>query len=225
VKLRIFRIVIRIYAVVLALGLCGCFLKVLWLPPIEEDVAAEYNIAGGCNRVSRVAVVPFNRVDIPEGYGRSRQGNRIAETLSRLIKQNVKNVQIVSPAKVVDFLRYTPYKMEPDWAKLAEECGADFVVHGTIMKFTDRDKNFIHARRGVLVGTVYVYNAKTGEEWTRDASVKYPPPTLAGFERPSTFDERETIDLTRRSFCLKVARYFYKWRRKKFYDPSLRPEY
>jgi len=216
------RFVLRCAALLLSLGLFNCMPGLLVLPFIQEEetIPKQYDLGTGCFSHKSVVIIPLKREDNYESYYNSPHGQTIARHIASFLSQNVKNVDILSPACAAPYLKEHPEPTEADWAQIAKNCKADFVIYGTIHKFTVSDKGYIGALRGTLEGSLYVYSAKNGSIWDFNKRTLYPAPTRMGFEPPSSVGRNETIGRTLALFSVQAAQNFYDYTRRKRMDEA-----
>jgi len=186
-------------------------LYVISPPPPMKDVPAECQ-ADMSNKKIAVVVYVDQKVKheypiVPEYLGRAMA----AEFASEPIRKQIKGLA------VVDVLRVLAFQQERiDWdemprTEMAKALGADYLVLITLQEFTTREPGSVSLYRGMVTGTVSVYDASAPERTSRvytsaDLRVIYPEKRPEGLLGE---DHRLVLHRTILEFAHRVGKKFY----------------
>ncbi len=201
---------IVLFASVLAI-FCGCDLArtvAVYTAPASERVPAEYDRLRGKNVLVYVWVPPEIKWDYP--YIRLD----VAGYVGTYLRDNVRDVTIVDPRQVEDFLEQHGYQpLEP--ATLGARFEADSVVHLSVHRFSLRERGMAHFYRGRMASAVTVYELNSAAEAPerfplRGVEVAFPA------EQPVDFANAHASQImqgTFEVFAVEVGRKFHSWNR------------
>lgn len=159
-----------------------------------------------CDALEDKRVVVVCRPPSSHEYRQAGASRKIAERVSELLVENVKNVDVVNPREVDNWVD------ERDWGdfrELAKAVDADMVLHIELDDFGLYEGKTLYRGRADVKITVYDMHEEKGKRvWSRElGEVLYPAHSgIPAQDKPVQYFEREFVSI----IATQIAEHFYK---------------
>jgi hypothetical protein len=158
-----------------------------------------------CKALEHQRVVVVCRPPSSHEYRQAGASRALAQRVSQLLVENVKDIDVVNPREVDNWID------ESDWGdfkELAKAVQADMVLHIVLDEFSLYEGKTLYRGRTDLTMTVYDMNEKGKEVWSKDMD-EFLYPAHSGIpaqDKPPQQFEREFVSI----IATRIAEYFYK---------------
>ena len=158
-----------------------------------------------CKALEHKRVVVVCRPPSSHEYRQAGASRALAQRVSQLLVENVKDIDVVNPREVDNWID------ESDWGdfkELAKAVQADMVLHIVLDEFSLYEGKTLYRGRTDLTMTVYDMKEKGKEVWSKDMD-EFLYPAHSGIpaqDKPPQQFEREFVSI----IATRIAEYFYK---------------
>lgn len=162
-------------------------------------------VPANCEALKGQRVVVMCRPPSSHEYRHAGASRRISQRVSELLVANVKNIDVVNPREVDNWVD------ESDWGdfrELAEAVRADFVVHVELDDFELYKGKTLYQGRADVTVTVYDMKNKSNMVWTSDlGEILYPVNSgIPAQDKPPQQFEREFVEIV----AAEIAKNFHR---------------